>query len=338
MHALPTVLAALALLAGLPALANGLSLAPSPVLGCLQSTTGAPGERGAPEYPARQWNRGEAGRVLVELIFTGADLRPEVKVLTSEGADEFVDAVKAHARALRTPCLNPADIPARLRLDFVFKPTERTGSAPQPTDPDADARARQVQCIVPNPASPPDYPMAARRYEVQGRLLVQARFVSADGPPEVTVLSRPASEVFFDTARSWAQTFRMPCFEGRPVQTEYLMIYRLEGAGSFGFRPLTLQQFLGNVRGIQQQRVLFDFNTMGCPFALRLQYLQPLARNQVVEASLPNPLRRPFMQWLEAATLDLNERANDAVFGDSVALTIPCLRLDLQPTPPQEKS
>lgn len=335
------LLASLALFATLPAWSNGLSLAPSPAQGCLTSTTGA---RGTPEYPALLWQRGTGGRVKVDLIFTGPELRPEVKVLDSQGGDEFVDAVQAHARLLRVPCLQPADIPARLRLDFVFKPTERSGPAPVAIDPDVAEQRRQLQCVTHRNDRKPDYPMAALRREVQGRLLLRVSFTSADGSPEVTVLSRPASEVFVSAAREWAQNFRMPCFGGRPVLTEYLLIYRLQGSGDFGFRNVSLKQFVGNIRGIAQQLVFFDFNTMGCPFEVRLKYLQPLLRNQAEEVNEPNPLRRPFLDWLEGVTLELTERAADAVFGDSVLLPIPCTKIDLQPssttppTPPKEKS
>ena len=332
------LLTAMALLTALPAWSSGLTLLPAPALGCLTPNAAA---RGSPEYPAERWKLGTAGRVLVELVFTGPDLRPEVKVLDSQGGEEFVDAVHAHVRGLRVPCLEAADIPARLRLDFVFKPTERSGAAPEIMDADAAERSQQFKCVLNTVNDQPAYPRQALESGLQGRLVVQLRFTSADSAPEVTVVARPASEVFLRPARRWAQGFRMPCFSGRPLRAEYLLIYRLSGANAFGFRELSLRQFVANIRGIEHQRVQFDFTTMGCPFEVRLNYRQPLLRNEAQQVSEPNPLRQPFLDWLESATLRLEEGSLDAVFGDSVVLHIPCTKINLQPpsTPtPKEKS
>lgn len=331
-----------ALFLALPVHGNGLSLSPSPLSTCLLPPAAT---RGTPDYPAQQWKDGQAGRVLSELIFTGPELRPEFKVIESSGDAAFIEAVRRHVRDYRLPCLEAADIPARVRLEFDFRPTERTPQQSAATDPRLADRQQLLKCVVNTRDRLPGYPSLARARGIQGRLLVKMRFVSADGPPEITVLSRPASAVFVDPAREWAAHFRLPCFTGLTLSTQYMLIYRMEGADDFGFRDTSLVQFVASIRNIKEQRVFFDFKTMACPFEVRLNYLQPQQRNGVTQITQPHPARRAFLDWLADAELKLSERSQDAVFGDNVVLQIPCSRLDLQPqTPPlplaptQEKS
>lgn len=331
-----------ALFLALPVQGNGLSLAPSPLSTCLVPPAAT---RGTPEYPAEQWKNGQAGRVLTELIFTGPQLRPEFKVIESSGDEAFIEAVRRHVRDYRLPCLEDADIPARVRLEFDFRPTERAVEQPEPKDPSLADRQQLLKCVVNTRERLPDYPSLARAQGVQGRVLVRMRFVSADGPPEVTVLSRPAGALFVGPAREWATHFRLPCFTGLALNTHYMLVYRMEGAGDFGFRDTSLVQFVASIRNIHEQRVFFDFNTMSCPFEVRLNYLQPQQRNIVIQINQPRPARRAFLDWLADAELKLSERAQDAVFGDNVVLQIPCSRLNLQPQsapppspPTQEKS
>lgn len=332
-----------ALLLVLPAAASELTLAPSPAA-CLSPSAA---QRGTPDYPDDLWTSGTAGRVQVELVFTGSDLQPEMKILRSEGGPEFVQSVRRHVRDLRLPCLESADIPMRLQFDFVFEPVERKGTAPEGIDPDRAEQERQLACVLNAAGLKPDYPMQARSNNVQGRVLVEMRFVNADGPPEITLVTRPASKDLLPPVTQWAQQFRMPCHAGRPVQTRWTLVYRFEGDGRYGFKKLRLVDFLGSIRGIENQRVDFDFNTMGCPFEIRLQYLQPQRRNDVVQINEPNRMRQPFLDWLAGAELKIGEKNQDAVFGDKVVLTVPCGKFDTQqrgssspPTSstPQEKS
>ena len=320
--------------------ATELMLSPSPAVRCLTPTVA---ERGAPEYPAREWKQGSRGRVLVDLIFTTPDLRPEVTVMEQEGNDDFVDAVRKHVNRFRVPCLEHADIPVRLRQEYLFRPTERSALSAAPVDTADASRQRMLACVV--KATPePDYPLQALRQGVQGRLLVKLKFTGSDQAPEVTVHTRPASEVFTPAARQWAAKLRMPCHGGGPVTAEWLLVYRLKNASSYGFRDLSLKQFVGAIRDIETRRVFFDFSTMNCPFSVRLTYMQPHLPNTVREIEARESARQPFLDWLSMASLKLSERNLDAVFGDSVVLTVPCGKIDLGPPSaplpslPQEKS
>ena len=173
--------------------------------------------------------------------------------------------------------------------------------------------------------------------------MVRLLFTSADGPPEVSVVSRPGSAVLVRPATRWAQNYRLPCFQGMGLRVEVLMNYRFAGENP-GFRDIGLRRFVGGIRGIQHQRVSFDFNTMACPFELRLNYRQPLLPNRVQQVSDPHPARAPFLEWLAGAVLDLPDRSLDAVFADTVLLVIPCGKIDLHPqsalppSSPKEKS
>ena len=338
----PRLLLAVALAAAAaPAVkAAELTLSPSPAVRCL--TPPVP-DRGAPEYPAREWKQGTGGRVLVELIFTTPDRRPEVKVMENDGDDDFVDAVRQHVNRFRVPCLENADIPVRLRQEYLFRHTERGALSAAPVDTADASRQRMLACV--DKATPePDYPLQALMQGVQGRLLVKLKFTGPDQAPEVTVVSRPASEVFTPAARRWAAKFRMPCHSGGPVTTEWLLLYRLENAASYGFRDLSLKQYVGAIRDIETQRVFFDFNTMNCPFNVRLTYMQPYLPNGVREIQAREPARQPFLDWLSKTSLRLTERHLDAVFGDSVVLAVPCGKIDLHPqsalpsSSPKEKS
>ena len=323
--------AGLAVLLGVlaqPVTASELTLAPSPAA-CLSPPAA---ERGTPEYPELEFAVGQAGQVLVDLIFTGPDLRPEVRILRSEGGPEFVASVRRHVRDLRLPCLESADIPARVRINFDFKPLERRGAVPDAVDADRAEQVRRLACVVNDAGPAPSYPYEARLSGTQGRVLVEMRFVNADGPPEITLLARPASEVFLPSVKRWAERFRMPCHTDRPVRTRWTLKYVFKGEERYGFGRTQLVEFLGSIRGIESQRVRFDFNSMGCPFELRLQYLQPLRPNEVVQISQPNANRQPFLDWLGAAELKLDDKLLDAVFGDRVVLLVPCGSLDLQPT------
>lgn len=327
----------------LSAAASELTLAPSPAT-CMSPPAQ---QRGTPDYPQDLWVAGTPGRVLVELIFTGPDLRPEVKILRSEGGPEFVESVRRHVRDLRLPCLESADIPARVRIDFDFKPVERKAVASAAVDPDRAEQERQLACVVNGDGPAPAFPMEARRSGVQGRVLVEMRFVNANGPPEVTLISRPASKVFLPSVARWAEQFRMPCHAGRPVPTRWTLVYRIAGDERYGFKKIRLVEFLGSIRGLESMQAQFDFNAMGCPFEIRLQYVQPQRRNVVVEINEPLPQRQPFLDWLAGAELKISDRDQDAVFGDSVVLAVPCGKFDLQPrgspppsvpSTPQEKS
>ncbi len=326
------------LLAG-PVQAQEVTLEPSATQRCL---TPVAERRGAPDYPLRALKAETPGRVKVELVFDSADRGPEVTVLEQEGDDTFVAAVKAHVRDYRVPCLGGREAPARLRIDFVFTPDMRRVLWSTPTDANSEQRKALLKCLRHESGEKaPIFPESARKAGVQGRVLARMRFTAPDQAPAIEVFSRPQARLLARAISAWTQGYRMPCFSGEPLDTTWVFYFIFEGE-SYGFKgPMTLQQLLPAVRGIHTQTLNFDFTEMACPFDVRLSYRRPELPNVVGElapegtsaaASIsPNPTRRQFVDWLTTIELDVPPSALDSVFGDSVTLTIPCIKINLNP-------
>lgn len=317
---------------GAPAMAAAQTplIEPSVALSCL---TPAKEQRGTPEYPFDAWKLGRPGRVQVELEFGGPDRKPQTTVLLHEGDDAFIDAVKAHVRQFRVPCVESGTSKARVVFDFVFRPDDRKVVAAQPVDPDHEARMKQLACIRHvSGKGAPAYPPAALRRNLQGRVYLTMEFDAADQPPKATALSGDDGGPLRDAIQAWAAGYRMPCFQAPgPISTSVIYVYLIDGGGSYGFKPLAFTQFLGAVKDLQQQQLDFDFNKMGCPFDVRLTYLQPRLPNHVGQLGDYNPERLPFVDWLKGVQLNLPTALQAAVFADSLMLTIPCTRLTLNP-------
>jgi hypothetical protein len=316
-------------LVGAPALAQLTTLAPSAAVACM---TPSVEERGVPEYPTMRYKSGQAGRVVAAATFQGNDLLPwpSIKIETLEGGDEFADAVKKHLRTLRVPCL-PRDGKATLRFDFVFDPNSPRTFWRDPVDDADTGRRALLNCLVGTKGNnTPRYPPHAARAGIQGRVSATARYGAPDQAPEIKLHHRPSADVFAQRVEAWLQERRMPCFEGEPITVEVLFIFRL-GTDVYGFRPMSLTQFMGNVKDIEKQRLDFDTSTMGCPFDLRLTYRQPDAPNRVGERGESNPARRPLLDWLAASTLNLNGNMLDSVYADTADITVPCAKIDLKP-------
>jgi len=322
----------LALLLAGPVLAQEVTLEPSPAQRCLRP---AAAQRGAPVYPEVELARKTKGRVKVELVFTSPTDRPEVKVLEVEGDDledqRFEEAVRDHVRSYRVPCLGKGESPAQLIIDFVFQPDHRKVYWSSPQDAGEALRQTMVACMRHETGKRgPDYPTQARRTEEQGRVLARLRFVAPDQPPEVRVMSGGRAEVLEDAIKTWALGYRMPCHSGAPVDTSIIFVFYL-GDAHYGFKDTSLIAFLSAIKGIQTQRVAFDFDTMGCPFDVKLLYLQPHMPNRVGSAGNEHPARREFFDWLQLAELNASRSAERAIFGDTVTFTIPCIKINLTP-------
>lgn len=319
-------------LLGAPALVAAQTplIEPSVALSCLAP---AHDQRGAPEYPFEAWKQRRHGLVQVELTFDAPDKRPQVRVLRQLGDDSFVEAVQAHVRNFRMPCIGKGADQARLRFDYEFTPDDRKVATAEPRDLDHEVTGEQMSCIRHiSGKGAPAYPPQAIRREEQGRVHLVLRFDAADRPPVTTVLSAHQRGALHGELEVWAQGLRMPCFQGtRPAAARLTYVYTLKGSKGYGFKDIGLMQFLGAIRGIREQRVDFDFNQMGCPFDVRVTYLQPHAANEVSQLVTYDPVRLPFIEWLRKAELNVSHEMLEAVYADQLTLTIPCTRLNLIP-------
>lgn len=329
--ALASRLAAAACLgaAALGAWAQQTSLGPSDAVACL-----GPADIVAkgPDYDFELWKGELAGRVTVQAEFTAPDRAPAIEVTAREGDERFVAAVRRHVAQWRVPCMPAGAAPVRLSREYVFQPmSQRPVQGPVRDAADA-LRADLLRCLRNVQGEErPAYPREALRMGLQGRVFVEARFTAPDRPPEFRVFARSGAQLLTGAVTDWLAHWRMPCLSGEAVNTTARFAFRIDGDPAFGFKPLTLLQFLSRAKGAEQLRFQADTRTMGCPFELRLLYLQPQAPNRVRSVTGDRAEREPLLQLLRGVELALPERALDSVFADETMITVPCSTFDLKP-------
>ncbi|MCY7314898.1 MAG: hypothetical protein LH480_04575 [Rubrivivax sp.] len=299
--------------------------------GCL---TASDPDSPEPEYPFVEYKLNTAGRVLVELRFAGPALRPAVEVIENSGGAAFVNAVKDHAKTLRVPCMAADAEPVSLRRHYVFTPLSQQVNSGPAEDAGAARRMQLAACLVnQNGPAMPNYSAAAQRQALQGRVIAQMSFTAPDKPPVVQLLHRPYAQDLTAAVAAWIQNYRLPCFvpgQDTVMQTSALFTFRLD-KDVFGFRPLTLTQFMASTPNLGLRPLVVDTNTMGCPFALRLWYRQPALRNIVSTVGPYVAAREPLLDWLRGASLELKSAMLDSVYGDTADITVPCVKLNIQP-------
>jgi hypothetical protein len=309
------------------ATAQQVELAPSAVAACLNAP---PDEAGQPEYPFVAYKAGTPGRVLVELHFTGADLRPAVTVLNRDGDSSFEDAVREHVRRLRVPCL-PAGQQARLRQEYVFQADGRPVFWGPAMDTADTARATMLGCMKHLSGKPhPGYPPELLRRGMQGRVLALMRFTSDDQAPQVKVLTPRSSRALGDLIEEWVQGYRLPCHTGEPIDTTVVFIFGIEGE-AYGFKPLSLLEFAARAKNLKTEGLQFDTRNMGCPFDVKLHYQRPFLANRVGVQGVADVRRQPLVNWLVRAELDLPPRQADSVFSDIADIHVPCADFAIPP-------
>lgn len=325
------LLVALALaLAGCSAQAQEVTIEPSAAQRCMQHLGGPELQ---PEYPAAAFNANRGGRVQVELEFRAPDQPPRVLVLLHEGEPDILDAVQNHVRGMRVPCMTAGAAPARLNQDYVFQSDQRRVHWAHPVDAESSARSKLLACLSHLTGKrSPDYPSSLQRQAIQGRVLARLRFDRPDQPPRAEVFAR--QRLLAQVIEDWAQGYRLPCLQGEPVEGVWTFVFRFEGE-RFGFKEVPFMGLLRIVEGIYQQTLDIDTTAMNCPFDLRMTYRRPELPNAIGEVGASHPARRPLLDWLAQAELDLRASQLDAVHGDRFKITVPCLKLNLKP---KEKS
>jgi hypothetical protein len=318
------------LLAAAAAWAQEVDVPVSEIARCL---TVRPGAADAPVFPFEAYTGQRRGAVQVLLSFKAPDEPPLVTVQESHGGDGFVDAVRAHAKDLRLPCIPRGDGPARLIRDYIFRPEDdRRVHWHRTEDASAAEHRRALRCVSHVAGKErPEYPYDANLSGVQGRVIAEMSFSAPDRPPEVKVHARRSARVLAMAAEEWAAGLRMPCHPGGVVQGDWLFIYLIDGNGGYGFRDVPFRSLLASTVGIEKQRLQLDTPQMGCPFEVRFQYRQPHLRNRVGEVGVSDPARRPLLEWMETIELNLPRNSLDSIYGDSTVITVPCVRIDLKP-------
>lgn len=308
------------------AAAQTQSLAPSPALRCL-----TPSLQERPlVYPPDAFERKEGGTVNVQLTFDAPDKAPSVKVLDESTRDSWlVSAVEDRVAAFRLPCLAAGMPPVVLRQEYVFIPNDgRKVVATTPVD-EADARRGDAfQCMRHLEGEKrPSYPTMARKQEIEGNVFVELRFKSPDLPPEPVWMAASHGLLKREVER-YATGLRLPCMDTEPIGVDVSYVFRLDDGKRTILQDTTLPKLLGAAKSFPAP-VYFDLTTMGCPFDVRLTYQQPHRPNKIGQLDAANPRRQPFLDWLTELRLRLPDATNTAVLGDTMTVSVPCMKLDL---------
>lgn len=309
-----------------PAAAQLVMLAPSEALACM---TPPAAERGLPEYPLEQFERKEQGTVRVELVFDRPDAAPATRVL-DDTFTGLIDAVLQHVRKLRVPCQPAGAEPARVVMEFVFRATDGRRVAELPAVDQADAeRRRQMACLTRIvPGAKPEYPIRARRDGLQGRFLVELLFADPTAAPAAKFLAGAPTGVLRDSIEAFLPGYRLPCLRGAPLKMHLVYAFQIDGGERTLIRNLQLTQLLGAAEAMPLP-ASFDFNTMGCPFDVRIDYFQPFLKNWARSLAEARPERSAFLAWLGELRLRLNEHQQREVVGQDFVVSVPCAKLNL---------
>jgi hypothetical protein len=318
--------ALLFLAAGIAAAQTGV-VVPSAAERCLTRTAGAPA---MPTYPEREFEARAGGAVRVVLRFDRADAPPKVTVVDTAGGHTLAEAVLDFAKGYRVPCLESGQT-ALLRQEFAFRPTDgRRVVASGPQDADAQRQSRLLACIKhADGLRRPIFPIDKVYARTQTVVLLKLKYANATDAPQVTSLDNAADRHLVHATRLFAEGLRMPCHEGDPVEQMVSFRYGIEGEPRSVLADPSFVAFLRGVKGIREANVYFDFNTMGCPFDVRLWLFQPHAPNIVGEIGSTNPERRFFVDWLRRQQLELDARRLNAVIGQHMDLRVPCAIVSL---------
>lgn len=319
---------ATACLATVPAMAQEAALAPSPYLECMTLT---PGAARTPVFPPLLVEAKAEARMRVEVEFSGPDAEPSIRIDKHPYSTDFDSAIKRYARNLRLPCMPAGAKPVVLTQRYVFDPTDgRKLMPPQTEDVAHDERADRLDCLKHERGRvAPPYPREALRQEREGRVLARLRFSGPAEPPKVRYLAEVGGKEFREALDTHLAGQRLPCFKPGedPIDIDVFYIYTMEGSSQVSFKDMTLRNLLGIIK--TPAPISADFNGMGCPFDVRIRYLQPHAPNRIVEIETTNPARKPLIEWLRTVQLNVARDINDKVFADRFTVSIPCGRMDL---------
>ncbi len=308
------------------ALADQPMLAPSPTIACMTLTD----KNARVEYPEFAFARKDGGVVPVELIFYAPNEAPKVRVTDDTAYYEMIRAVERYVVHFRMPCMKIGDPPVTIRQSYVFQPNDgRKVMASETLDAADEARHSHLSCMTHiNPGSKPDYPKISRRNEEQGKFFVEMLFTSPDKPPELKWLAASKSLPLRASIEKFVEGYRLPCLKSESLIAKQLFSFEIAYGERHILKDSTLKTLVRSAREVPQP-AYFDFNTMGCPFDLRIKYFRPYSTNTVSELDSSNPARAPLLNWLSMVTLKLRGDDNIANLGNEFTLTIPCGQLDL---------
>ncbi len=282
-------------------------------------------------YPPDLLERKDGDTISVQLTFTRPDAEPSVVFpgdrYTLEG---LRTAVREHVRAFRLPCLGASGATVVLRQVYVFTPNDGRKVVSSKLRDDAEAAMQQqFGCLKHvDGGLDTEYPSHARRDEEQGNVLVRLTFTRPDQPPTTEVLASPKGRWLRGHAERQVAGLRLPCLQGAPAKGTLLFKFSLDGGNRTVLRDMGLLRLIGAAKDLPRG-VYFDLHSMGCPFDLRLTYMRPHQTNTVRQLETGNPARQPLLDWLEDISLNVDERLNTALLGQTMTVSVPCVIIDL---------
>ena len=307
--------------------AQDIKLQDSAALSCLSFVAGAPD---AVVYPPVRLARKEEANFEVELEFRGPDTRPKLIVDESKIARDFVAAVEDYVKLMRVPCMSADQEPVRLRQRYVFSVLgQRPVKAYAPTDADALEKQEQLKClqhVIPN--SKPVYPRKSLLEGEEGVVITKMRFIDPNLAPIVSILPSTQHQRLSNTVKNFTEGLRLPCMGKSPIDTTIDYRFTIINEKKSVLRNLDLVNLLQHAKNLKTP-VDFDFNTMSCPFEVKLTYYQPVLENNLKELDNTDANRAPFLKWLKLLELNLQPTQQNKILGDFMIVSVPCGTLNL---------
>lgn len=293
-------------------------------------------QTGAVAFPAGVEMSQQGVVVRIQVDFADRSGEPVVQVIYNSGAAAFAETVVAYAKAYRQGCVPAAEARTRYTQEFQFVPgtPQRSIVGGLRVVPLSESGLMDCWKGGERPPLPPLPTLSDSNFKKDnakpGDLIARLTFTGPKEPPKVQVLFNSAGRRFESAVLDHLAGYRMACLKEGGSPLTVVQTFRFAWGDSLPESVrLTLQQFLGSVDKLADQRVRFDFTTMACPFDVDLTYLQPYTSNHASEAPQHAVNRREFTKWLGRVKLKPSLTVGDRLVGRDINIAVPCLVLDL---------
>jgi hypothetical protein len=294
-------------------------------LACL---TPAASERGSPEYPPRQLAMRNGAKVVAEMTFDTKDGPPSLKLPIEKlngNLEEFTGAVEEYAKRYRLPCLDKGKVTLTQTFNFIADSRKIVTGSPEDT---TDSMAASGCQAIP-PSGKPAFPVTAA--SSGGAVFLELKFEQAEAAPQLRVIYNGRSPGLAQSAASWAKGYRLRCAKAlvKPIVATQKHIFFGTDTNLYALKDLGFVDFLRSVQRSDLTGARFDFNTMSCPFDLRVTLFQPYDPNRVVELESHDANRQPLLDWMSRLKFVFKGDSERYLIGESLNVTVPCMVLDL---------
>lgn len=283
----------------------------------------------APAYPGDALKINAGAVVKARIKFRNASDAPAIDVYyNSGGLQSFEQAVRDRVVNYRLPCMPEGAAAVEVVQTFTFSSHDLRHATRGEVEEEPGATACR---FVAGTDQLPFYPRSRSMGTDRGVVVVSMTFNAPEQPPSTKIVYRNGANAFAQAAVNRVAQYRLDCTGGPYTPLTALQTFRfvMEGSERFGLQNLALKQFVGALRDVEQQRVRFDLNALGCPFDVRFSLYRPHADNEVDEVGKHVPARKPFVQWLRSVELKIPREAYDDVVGQPINVSVPCGELDL---------